>query len=198
MMKDTASVTRLGDFWQLMVTNFVRKVAQISCLVLGYFEKHHFLIKTDIATFWRVWAAFYYNICSHWTQLGNVSQFIQNIQIFNRRCGSTLIVGPKIHWTRRFAKNYEFTYKEQISRIFIICIRIWFCVFIHGSSLDVVRLGMLVRESICEWLFSSFCVRWILGPTFLNKGQSRPLLSVLLFLFSTCHNLNSNLCMIKA
>ena len=34
-----------------MVTNFVRKVAQISCLVLGYFEKHHFLIKTVIATF---------------------------------------------------------------------------------------------------------------------------------------------------
>ena len=58
MMKDTASVTRLGDFWQLMVTNFVRKVAQISCLVLGYFEKHHFLIKTVAVTFGQLFEEF--------------------------------------------------------------------------------------------------------------------------------------------
>ena len=40
------------------MTNFVRKVAQISALFLVYFEKHHFLIKTVVATFWHLFEEF--------------------------------------------------------------------------------------------------------------------------------------------
>ena len=47
-------MTRLGDFSYFLVTNFVRKVAQISHLILGYFEKHNFIINIIVATFWQL------------------------------------------------------------------------------------------------------------------------------------------------
>ena len=43
------SVTRLGYFWEVLVTNFTEKVANMFGNVLGDFEKCHFWSK---ATFW--------------------------------------------------------------------------------------------------------------------------------------------------
>ena len=36
-----ASVTRLGDFWKILVTNFLTKVAQIIEDFLGFLEGHN-------------------------------------------------------------------------------------------------------------------------------------------------------------
>ena len=41
-------------FWYFLLTHFVKKVAQIYHLFLGYFEKYHFLIKTVVASFWHL------------------------------------------------------------------------------------------------------------------------------------------------
>ena len=51
-IESRSSVTILGTFLYFLVTNFVRKVAQMSHLFVGYLEKHHFLIKTVVTTFW--------------------------------------------------------------------------------------------------------------------------------------------------
>ena len=61
-IESRSSVTILGTFLYFLVTNFVRKVAQMSHLFVGYLEKHHFLIKTVVTTFW---ATLYFNIWSH-------------------------------------------------------------------------------------------------------------------------------------
>ena len=58
-IESRSSVTILGTFLYFLVTNFVRKVAQMSHLFVGYLEKHHFLIKTVVTTFW---ATLYFNI----------------------------------------------------------------------------------------------------------------------------------------
>ena len=46
-----SSVTRLGSFLKFLETNFVLKVAPKYVTYRGYFEKHHFCIKTDVANF---------------------------------------------------------------------------------------------------------------------------------------------------
>ena len=57
------SVTRLGDFWKLVATKSLTKVAQIIGNFLGYFEKTHSYVKTAVATFWAtfgiIWATFF-------------------------------------------------------------------------------------------------------------------------------------------
>ena len=53
-------MARLGDFFVLGV-KFCYKVAQISHLFLGYFEPHHFLIKTVVATFLQMFEEFLKN-----------------------------------------------------------------------------------------------------------------------------------------
>ena len=47
----TTSVTRLGYFQKLLVTNCLIKVAQMFSDVWGYFKNHHFHIKTTFPTF---------------------------------------------------------------------------------------------------------------------------------------------------
>ena len=63
------SVTRLGDFWKFLVTNFITRVAKMFGDLLGYFER--FLSKSAVKTFWAIfgknWAPFNSNIWSHWT-----------------------------------------------------------------------------------------------------------------------------------
>ena len=63
------SVTRLGDFWNFFVTNFITKAAQMFGDFLVSCENHHLLSKIGKATFWatfgKTWATFYFNIWSH-------------------------------------------------------------------------------------------------------------------------------------
>ena len=72
------SVTRLGDFWNIPVTNFLTKVAQLLGNFLGFFEKHCLQVKTNVATFWITFgiisATFYVNIWSHWLRYLQVSK----------------------------------------------------------------------------------------------------------------------------
>ena len=53
-------------------TNFLLKVAQMYSDTLGYFEKHHFHVKTAVATFWAslgiIWATV---CCNTWPQTVN-------------------------------------------------------------------------------------------------------------------------------
>ena len=50
---------QIGQFCLFfLVTNYVTKVAQISHLSLGCFEKHHFLIKTVAVTFGQLFEEF--------------------------------------------------------------------------------------------------------------------------------------------
>ena len=69
----TTSVTRLGNFWNFFVTNFISKVAQMFCDFLCSCENHHFLSQTGEATFWvtfgETWATFYFKIWSHCLRL---------------------------------------------------------------------------------------------------------------------------------
>ena len=37
-----ASVTRLGDFWKILVANYITKIAKIFRNILDLFEKSHF------------------------------------------------------------------------------------------------------------------------------------------------------------
>ena len=69
----TISVTRLGDFFKLLVINLTNKVAQIFGSVLGYFRTHHFSLKPAVETFWAtfemIWdTQIYSNIWSHCPQ----------------------------------------------------------------------------------------------------------------------------------
>ena len=41
--KETTSVTSLHDFWKLLTTNLLTKVAQKDCSLLGYFEKYQLM-----------------------------------------------------------------------------------------------------------------------------------------------------------
>ena len=45
-------MTRLGDFWKFLVTNFLTKVAQMYVDFLGYFENFQFHFLTTVVTFW--------------------------------------------------------------------------------------------------------------------------------------------------
>ena len=64
------SATRLGDFWKLLATYFIAKVAQIFGKLIGLFEKHHGYSKNCcaciFATFEEIWATFYSTVWSHW------------------------------------------------------------------------------------------------------------------------------------
>ena len=42
----------MGRFLKFPVTNFLSKVAKMFGDLLGYFERHHFLGKTAVDTFW--------------------------------------------------------------------------------------------------------------------------------------------------
>ena len=53
-----ASVTRLGDFWKALVTNFQKKVAQIFSGIWGHFETCPFLKNNAVATFWATFQIF--------------------------------------------------------------------------------------------------------------------------------------------
>ena len=51
-----SSLTVLGYFWKVLVTNFLAKVAQTFGNFLGYFEKCNFVSLTSVLIFW---ATFY-------------------------------------------------------------------------------------------------------------------------------------------
>ena len=57
------SVTRLGDFWKLLVINFLGKVAQIFGHTLGSFEKCNFLGRNCFGHFlgniWQIFTIFF-------------------------------------------------------------------------------------------------------------------------------------------
>ena len=50
-----SSVTRLGDFWKLLMTVFHAKAAQIFG---GFFENINFQVKTAVSTFWATFNKF--------------------------------------------------------------------------------------------------------------------------------------------
>ena len=49
-----SSVTRLGDFSNFLVTNFLAKVVQIIGYDLGYFVNIPCQVKTFVVTFWAI------------------------------------------------------------------------------------------------------------------------------------------------
>ena len=63
-------VTRLGNFWKFLATDFLRKVSQLFNNFRGYFENIILKVKTAVSTFWatfvEIWVTFYSNIWSHW------------------------------------------------------------------------------------------------------------------------------------
>ena len=65
-----STVWTVGRFLTVLVTNYLQKLAKWYNYFLGLSEKHHFLVKTAVATFWatfgNIWAKFYFNIWSHW------------------------------------------------------------------------------------------------------------------------------------
>ena len=69
----TTSVTRLGDFWRFLVTNFLLKVAQMYGDFSGFLKSIPFDVKTAVATFLAgirvIWTTVYYNIWSPWPRL---------------------------------------------------------------------------------------------------------------------------------
>ena len=60
------SVTRLGNFLNFLVTNFITKVTQM----MSDFFGRCFLRQSGEVNFWApfgtTWATFYFNIWSHW------------------------------------------------------------------------------------------------------------------------------------
>ena len=70
--EQAASVTRLGDFWKILVTNLLIKVAQMFCNIWGYFEVWLFNLKIAVTTFLgsslRIQATFCSNNWSHCLQ----------------------------------------------------------------------------------------------------------------------------------
>ena len=62
-------MTRFGNFFNFLATNFLTKVAQIFNDFLGYFENIKFYVKIAVPTFLgnyvKIWASFYSNIWSH-------------------------------------------------------------------------------------------------------------------------------------
>ena len=66
------SVTRLGDFFNFLATDFLSKVAQMSGDFCSYFVKHHFSSWNCHGYFlghsWKFWATFYFNLWSHGMQ----------------------------------------------------------------------------------------------------------------------------------
>ena len=47
-------MTRLGDFFNVLVTNFLAKLAQIICYLLGLFKKIQLSCKNDLAILWGI------------------------------------------------------------------------------------------------------------------------------------------------
>ena len=48
-------MTRLGDFYKFLVAHFRTKVTQFDSDLLGYFERHHIIVKFAVATVcWRI------------------------------------------------------------------------------------------------------------------------------------------------
>ena len=65
------SVTRLDDFWKLLLTDFLSKVAQMPGDFWNSFKKHHFSCRNYCGYFlghsWKFLATFYFNLWSHWS-----------------------------------------------------------------------------------------------------------------------------------
>ena len=60
-----SSVTRLGNFWKILHSNFLSKVAQIFSDFWDLIENVTSNVKFDVATFrqlFKNWASFYFNI----------------------------------------------------------------------------------------------------------------------------------------
>ena len=66
-------MTRFGNFFNFLATNFLTKVAQIFNDFLGYFENIKFYVKIAVPTFLgnyvKIWASFYSNIWSYWSDV---------------------------------------------------------------------------------------------------------------------------------
>ena len=67
----STSVTRLGYFWKVLVTNFLTKIAEISsCDLFGLLVNHQYQSKNYCGYFlgniWGILATFYSIIWSHW------------------------------------------------------------------------------------------------------------------------------------
>ena len=63
------SVTRMGEIWMFLSTNYVTKVAQAFYVYLGYFQTNNYLCKTISGQLFRnYWATFHSNIWSHCSQ----------------------------------------------------------------------------------------------------------------------------------
>ena len=63
------SVTRLGDFWKVMVTDFLTKVAKTYDDFFDYRGNHHTLVKTTVAPFGQLFGHLGLLFISHWLQV---------------------------------------------------------------------------------------------------------------------------------
>ena len=73
MTARTISVTRLGSFWNFLLTNFIDQVAQMFADFLGSFQNHCFLSQTAEATFWvTFWKNLGYFLFQHLVTLGTM------------------------------------------------------------------------------------------------------------------------------
>ena len=75
--------------WNVLVTKFTRKEAQIFGKFLGSFEKCHFkqtLLCLILVFFGRNWETFYSSIWSHWGWMLKFDQFLESIHLFTEIC----------------------------------------------------------------------------------------------------------------
>ena len=90
-MQPAPSVTKLGDFLKFLVTNYLQKVAKTCGDFLGLSEKHHFQVKTVVATFWATFvyirATFYFNVWLHclppWFTWTHMNLSLDNVVSFD-------------------------------------------------------------------------------------------------------------------
>ena len=74
MTARTISVTRLGSFWNFLLTNFIDQVAQMFADFLGSFQNHCFLSQTAEATFWvTFWKNLGYFLFQHLVTLAKLT-----------------------------------------------------------------------------------------------------------------------------
>ena len=184
----TSSVTRLGDFLNFFVTNFLTKVAQIFWQLYGLFKimLHVNMIWLLFRRYWENWASFYFIIWSH---------CLREYQKFDHK----FMWRPKLDITI-IPKN-NLAASSKMSKIFV---RINFCPKCQNLSKMLKTLfGMKKYQNICpkrgnfvriveffcpKRSFSNYCRNLtfcVLPAAKRKKTNSKPKTKKVFFSFST-------------
>ena len=120
------SVTRLGDFWNFLVTNYVTKVTRLFSDFMGSLKKHCFLSQTGEATFWttfvKTWATFYFNIWSHFTVCDSHERAVLFLLNFRRKLERKVFLKK---FARSIGEPFERT--KIVSSLFVLVFEIKVC-----------------------------------------------------------------------